>query len=79
MLVKAPRGISDSDYVTFEDTDFSVLQPLNNAHNQVEQALIGIEEFPVDNAAQRAYAVTQIDSMIYLLNRIKAEHLKEGS
>lgn len=77
MLVKAPRGISDQDYATFEDVDFSVLQPLNNAHNQVEQALIGVEDFPVDSTAQIAYALTQIDSMIYLLNRIKNEHLQE--
>lgn len=74
MLFSIPNitSLTDEAYVAAIDVDDFVIRPLNQAHTALEDIVAWFEEGTgVDNDAQKAYIVTQVDSLSYLLKGIK--------
>ncbi len=76
-IVKPPAGLVGVDYADFCVADDDFMEPLATAHEYADDALLFVEEHVLGNPAQREYARAKIDSMIYVLQRIRNEHLKE--
>jgi hypothetical protein len=70
------RGMSDEEYLNALDAEEYIANPLDRADLEIEDAISAAQDCKVDNAEQRAYIRSKVDSMIYRLKTI--QHKLEG-
>lgn len=72
-MFKIPRDLDEDTRTNAGVINDYVIGPLEDAHQLVEDALCASEDNEFDIPEQREYTQTQIESLIYMLNRIKEE------
>jgi hypothetical protein len=71
LSIKSARSLLPDQYQDAMDVEDEIVVPLNQAHNEVFDAVAALDDREVDIREQQEYIRTKVDDMIYQLTQIR--------